>query len=318
MILLLTSTQCVTTNLLLNYLRGYEVFRFNIDRWRDYSWSITANGYRLEDPIGRVCEEEQVGAVYFRKLFFDPIAIDVPANGCEESWLREEVKAIWKGIMDLADAKGKLALVHPSPSGEWLKMRQMRAAAPYFEVPAWQMLHRAKPCAGDSIVCKSNTGAPTGKGFFTVSHVEPARLHPEYPWFIQQAVDDATHDVTIAYVNGKVFAYRYDRSKFSGTMDSRKATYESVGEWEPFSLPEEDVRKVNTFMRKTGFSFARLDFLLTPHGLVFLEMNTNGQYAWLDLYGENGLLKAIADEIIHLHDANMSSPKSSSTATSPE
>lgn len=55
-----------------------KVFRFNIDLWRDYRWSITADGYELANPTGRVCREKDVGAVYERKVVFDPIAIDTP------------------------------------------------------------------------------------------------------------------------------------------------------------------------------------------------------------------------------------------------
>ena len=58
-------------------------------------------------------------------------------------------------------------------------------------------------------------------------------------------------------------------------------------------------------MAETSFSYARLDFLLTPQGLVFLEFNKNGQYAWLDLYNKDGMLSTIAQEIIDLHDFNL-------------
>ncbi len=306
MILILTSKLCATTDIILNYLQSRDVFRFNIDMWQDYSWSITADGYRLEDPSGRVCEEAQVGAVYHRKLFFDPMEIDIPAGGSQESWCRDEIEAIWLGIKDLAMASGKLALVHPSPTGEWFKMRQMRTAAKYFPVPQWQMLHKTSPCMANDAVCKTNKASGMGGGnLLMVKKVDVNRLHPDYPWFIQKAVTDATHDVTVVYVNGELFAYKYDRSAFPDDMDSRKATFEQVGDWEPYQLSEKDAAHIRALMKETGLSYSRLDFLLTSEGLVFLEFNKNGQYAWLDLYGKDGLLKAVATEIIRVHDKNM-------------
>ena len=45
-------------------------------------------------------------------------------------------------------------------------------------------------------------------------------------------------------------------------------------------------------------SFGRLDFLLDDEGRYwFCEVNPNGQFAWLDLSGEFGLLQAVTDEI---------------------
>jgi len=40
-----------------------------------------------------------------------------------------------------------------------------------------------------------------------------------------------------------------------------------------------------------------MDFLRANGVLWFLELNPNGQFAWLDPAGENGLLDAVADEI---------------------
>jgi hypothetical protein len=67
MILILSNRRDATTDLLMPHLEAHaEVFRFNIDLWRDYSWSISATGYELSDPTGRTCREREVGAVYDR------------------------------------------------------------------------------------------------------------------------------------------------------------------------------------------------------------------------------------------------------------
>jgi len=45
-------------------------------------------------------------------------------------------------------------------------------------------------------------------------------------------------------------------------------------------------------------SFGRLDFLLDDEKRYwFCEVNPNGQFAWLDLSGEYGLLQAVINEI---------------------
>lgn len=304
MILILTNRRDVTTDLLMPHLTSHaEVFRFNMDLWRDYSWSIDAKGYELRDPTGRCCRESEVGAVYDRKCMFDPVRIDVPAGGCAESWLRNEVMLIWSGIKDLAVHSGKCALIHPSPLGNWYKMRQMRLAANYFPVPAWQMLHGAPVQLAGEVVCKTNGVEPMGQGqLLTVGKVNPAQVDTAYPWFLQQCLTHATHDVTVVYVNGKLFASELPRSN---CMDSRIAAFNNKSQWQPCELPPEQSDAICRMMRETGLSFSRLDFLRDASGtLHFLEFNPNGQFAWMDLQNERGLLTAVAQEILRVHAAH--------------
>ena len=306
MILLLTNSRDTTTDILMPHLTGRaEVFRLNIDLWKDYTWNIHADGYEISDPLGRVCREAEVGAVYERKVMFNPVTIDVPAGGSSENWLREEVFAIWSGIKDLAYGAGKLALIHPSPSGVWHKMRQMRLAAKYFPVPAWSMLHGMEPQLGPDVVCKSNTGLSVGKfRLFNVTRVDPGGIDLHFPWFLQQAVD-AVSDVTVAYINGHLFASEYSREGMM-CMDCRKPTSEGKGEWVPCGLTADEQERIRAMMAETGFTFSRLDFLRGRDGtLHFLEFNVNGQYAWIDILNKRGMLTAIADEVMRVHNKSI-------------
>lgn len=305
MILLLTSSHDLTTDTLIPYLgERAEVFRFNIDLWQQYSWSIWNGGYEITDPSGRICREKEVGAVYERKVIFNPPYIDTPAGGSPEAWLRNEVMLIWSSIKDLAFHYGKLALIHPSPYGTWYKMRQMRLAAEYFTVPDWQMLHSAKIRLSAPVVCKTNGVQPMGNGkILAVNKVDPNTVDVTYPWFLQQQVTDATHDVTVAYIAGKLFASEIKRVS---TVDSRIAAVNGHAEWQPCELSNEEQQKIIAMMKATGLSFSRLDFMRTPNGLCFLEFNPNGQFAWLDIKNERGMITAICDEIMRVHNQHIS------------
>ena len=39
---------------------------------------------------------------------------------------------------------------------------------------------------------------------------------------------------------------------------------------------------IGCFMKRLGLRFGRLDFLKTEQEVTFLEVNSNGQFAWLD------------------------------------
>ena len=48
---------------------------------------------------------------------------------------------------------------------------------------------------------------------------------------------------------------------------------------------------------ETGYRFGRFDFIRKNGELWFLELNPNGQWAWLDEKNEHGLVSMVADTI---------------------
>ena len=302
MLLVLTHSEDVTTDVVLDRLPDLEVFRFNINLWQEYEWSVDGRGFILRDPTGRVCRDDDTHAVYLRKLYFTPPMIDVPAGGSEESWTRSEIEAVWLGLRDIAMESGRLALVHPSPRGRWNKMRQMRVAARYFRVPEWAAYHTPNAPLEAPLVVKAFGQNHIGNGgVLMVRQVDPAKLSPEYPWFVQRTVAGATHDVTVACVAGRFFAYQLSRGLFDG-VDCRFSSTMDDLPWEPCTLTTEENQSIREFMHATGLSFGRIDFLRDSGGLWFLEVNPNGQFAWLDPHGENGLLDAVAEAIRRTHE----------------
>ena len=61
---------------------------------------------------------------------------------------------------------------------------------------------------------------------------------------------------------------------------------------------EAERKAICGFMAEAGLSFGRFDFIRKDGVLNFLEVNPNGQWAWLDEKNEHGLLSAIAEEIL--------------------
>ena len=320
MILVLTHSRDVTTDLLLDRFEGVDVFRANIDLWRDYRWSIEPGDFWIEDPVGRVCRDSEVSAVYLRKLLFDPVYLDIPADGNQESWCREQVICLWEGLRDLAQQDGRLALVKPSSLGRWSKIRQMRLAAQFFAVPQWQIRHgnltETNPPWSGKTVCKVMAPVPIGAGgILMVRRVEPKQLSPDFPWFLQEEVENAVEDVTVVYVQGKALAFKTMRSTFTGE-DCRIPTLTGEAIWEPCALGTEEEASVCRFMEATSLEFGRLDFLRDQCGrLWFLEVNPNGQFAWLDTEGRFGVLDAVAKAILDVHRQNGERMASAAIAT---
>ena len=99
-------------------------------------------------------------------------------------------------------------------------------------------------------------------------------------------------------MNGLLFSYRYPRDAIKDSIDVRKATIEDDSKWEPCELSASEQASIRGFMAETGYRFGRFDFIRKNGELWFLELNPNGQWAWLDAKNQNGLIAGIAKAII--------------------
>ncbi len=65
---------------------------------------------------------------------------------------------------------------------------------------------------------------------------------------------------------------------------------------EPFTLPAHIEASIHRLMDSFGINFASLDMILTPEGeFVFLELNPNGQWLWLEFELGFPLVASLAD-----------------------
>ena len=298
MVFVATCSQDRTSDLLLPRLAPAGVFRFDIDRFRDYVWDFSPAGFRVVAPDGAEISDRTLSAFYLRKpMFLD--AIDVPRGGCPENWCREEVRDVFEGLYRECAAQGLCALVRPARGGPWRKLRQMRLAARFFPVPEWHLCCGApsEAAPGGGWVFKTLTQTPIGPGVYPfVRDADPAALSPRYPWFLQRKVAGG-EETTVVFVRGRSFAFRL-RPSAGAPVDSRIVSARSPDDWEPVGLAPNELAAVRGFMAESDHDFGRFDFLRRNGRLVFLEMNPNGQFAWLDPDGYRGLLDAVASEIL--------------------
>jgi len=302
-LLLITNSFDTTADLIVQRLGPEKVFRFNFDIWSDYSFEITPSRFRIVDPTGRAADSETVAKVLWRKPWsrgpFRPASrTDEDRYYDQEAWyaIRDIVNLLW--------LEEKLVLVEPYADQRAGKFVQMRVAAKHLKVPPYQFRLRLPSTFTGSqpVVAKSLTTEPVGakedRELLFTTKVDDGELSPECPWMVQSYVH-ADKDVTVAFVRGRIFAFELDRSSFRDkTADWREMPVDwEAGKWQAHALPEAVARGITGFMNEMGLHFGRLDFLLAPNGYYFLEVNANGEWAWLDTEGRHGLLPAIVQEI---------------------
>jgi hypothetical protein len=106
----------------------------------------------------------------------------------------------------------------------------------------------------------------------------------------------ADFDLTVVYVAGQSFAFTLNRLSFKGA-DWRKQINRDALDWQRYELPRSLEKAIQAFMDDASLEFGRLDFLLIDDVAHFLEVNPNGQWAWLDIDGAHGIFDAVIYEL---------------------
>jgi hypothetical protein len=111
----------------------------------------------------------------------------------------------------------------------------------------------------------------------------------------QEWVDKA-YEVRLTVVGEQLFAARIDagssRARTDWRSDYRSLTYSLV---EP---PNQVTRAVHRLMFDLHLTYGALDFVVTPDGRwVFLELNPNGQWGWIQLATGQPIAAAIAERL---------------------
>lgn len=111
------------------------------------------------------------------------------------------------------------------------------------------------------------------------------------PCIIQQNIKKE-YEIRVTVVNDKVFAASvYSQSNENTKIDWRK---ESLN-FNAIEIPKEISEKCVQLLNALQIKFGAIDLIKTPNGeYIFLEINPNGQWAWIEMQtGQN-----ISDEII--------------------
>lgn len=308
MIFIATCSQDTTTDILMKEFVADDILRFDIDRPDDFAWDFNAEGFAiLENDTGKRIDGCTLSSFYIRKPLYTDF-IDVPSFGCLENWRREETKELFRDFFRECQARGLVALVC-CKDGKYGKLRQLLAAGKYFRVAPWHFFHGKLPeeLKRGRWVAKSMTATPIGNDkIFFVKEVNPAALDLSYPWFVQDRIE-GEEEVTVVYVDGKTFAASAPRDSFDGE-DSRKSIFENPRAWPRCELSQEEERAIKGFMDETGYRFGRFDFIRKDGELWFLELNPNGQWAWLDEKNEHGLVSMVAETIKAEDRAHLARP----------
>lgn len=109
---------------------------------------------------------------------------------------------------------------------------------------------------------------------------------------IYQEYIDKVYELRITVVDKRVFAARVNsQADIDTTIDWRKKRLT----FQPYILPNDIAEKCIKIVNVLGLKFGAIDMIKTEEGYVFLEVNPNGQWAWIEMDTQLPISNAIID-----------------------
>lgn len=113
---------------------------------------------------------------------------------------------------------------------------------------------------------------------------------------IYQELIPKKYDIRATVVGNEIFAVAIDsQSDPSATIDWRRTNNPQLPHF-AITLPENIERSILLLMSRLSLTYGAIDLVLTPDDrYIFLEINPNGQWLWLDDILSLGISQAIAE-----------------------
>ncbi|HWM83931.1 MAG TPA: hypothetical protein VNQ56_17875 [Pseudolabrys sp.] len=115
------------------------------------------------------------------------------------------------------------------------------------------------------------------------------------PTYLQeQVVKD--HELRVTIIGDELFCCRIDSQSVSGAEQDWRAVDTIKLPHRIISLPAHVDRALRDYLKHCGLRFGAFDLIVTPQGdYVFLELNPNGQWYWIELATGAPMADAMAD-----------------------
>jgi glutathione synthase/RimK-type ligase-like ATP-grasp enzyme len=102
-------------------------------------------------------------------------------------------------------------------------------------------------------------------------------------------------DLRCVVIGEHIFTTKIHSQSKATTSKDWRAEAEGC-QYEPFSLPPQVEAALHRLMKSFDINFASLDMILTPEGeFVFIELNPNGQWLWIEFEAGFPLVASMAD-----------------------
>lgn len=305
MILIVTYKKDYTADFVINKLneKGIPYFRLNCDDILEEAVKISIDTKTV--LTAKINEIECFDAVWFRRVSLPDIEIE---NLDDAGYIYSEIEFFYKNLWVSLNAKKWLSLPKNVYEAE-NKILQLKIAQSLGFIIPKTIITSDKESIKDlfqecnkKIIVKPiysgeyvKTEALSGQIFTSlITENDLKSLDDSLPFpSIYQEYIDKNCEIRVTVVGNDVFAASVDSQSTEETkIDWRKEPLK----FKRFKLPEEVSQKCINLVKQLGLNFGAIDLIYTPtKEYVFLEINPNGQWVWIETDTELPISDSIID-----------------------
>ncbi len=293
MLLVLTASYDGTSDLIFNEIND-KAFRFNFDIYKEYDVELKPNFWRIRNPVGLEITSETASACFWWKV------TNYKAN--EDEFLNEEIKYIFREIYNWFYHRSLAKGTPPDFHNRNGKIHILSIANKYFKTPetftGWGF-NKTPNINSKDVVAKSLSSGltATNRALFTTK-VDVTKLHPEYPWYLQEAIS-AEFDTTVFICGESKYGFQRSRESLKGLDWRSEQDFNATDEWTSRELSTKENNAIDALCNDLKVTWGRIDFLERNGELIFLEYNANGQWVFLDYENKVGLVKEVCRYLLN-------------------
>lgn len=304
MILIITYQKDYTADFVVNKLNEKKIpyFRLNCDNILKEAVKISIDAQAALDA--KINEIDYFDAVWFRRVSLPDIEIE---NLDDAAYIYSEIEFFYKNLWVSLNAKKWLSLPKNvyETENKILQLKLGRTLG--FTIPKTLITCDKESIKDFFLECNNKiivkpiysgeyvkTESLSGQIFtslITENDLESLDDSLPFPSIYQEYVDK-DREIRVTVVGNDVFAASVDSQSTEKTkIDWRKEPLK----FKRFKLPEDISQKCINLVKQLGLNFGAIDLIYTPNKeYVFLEINPNGQWVWI----ETDTQQPIADAII--------------------
>lgn len=314
-ILLLTNKNDVTVDFIIKELqkRNIPYYRLNTEDIPNkvlINFSVNTSTYKLIDKIKDVTLNLlDFESIYYRRPLLNELSYIKDINMQEQSYLKSELAFILEGIYKILRKKYWVNNVYDIREAE-NKIYQLQLAQELgFKIPQLLLSNETEfvnqfnekniDCIIKPIKSGNMRDEKNPKAIFTTKFkddcLKDSKRIEAFPIFIQNNIHKK-YDLRIIVIGNEAYAAEIDSQVYkSSEIDWRRG--QNILTHKKHKLPEIIKKKCLQLTSVLNLNYSAIDMVFDKNGeYVFLEINPNGQWAWI----ENRLGFPISEKIVDL------------------
>lgn len=297
-ILIITSSIDETTTYIMNkYSNQVKFLRIDVDKFDQYKFNIENEGWMIANNNFQVSAED-IYAIYYRKPMLPDLKI---FNSQYHGMIQRDIISVINGIVDSFPGK-VLTKPYILRKTENKIFQIIYANKSHLKIPQSYIGNckekSIKFCESESIIKPITTGKTYGENGWELYQTsmfkgisQDISLTPVY----LQSYISKQFEVRVTMVEQNVYSVRIDtKNKVDWRADYQNHQYSLI------SCPKSIIEKCYKMMKDFGLKFGAFDFIVTPENeWIFLEINPNGQWLWLEQSLGLDISKKIVEYLIN-------------------